>query len=59
MGRVDDKAAPATINKELAYLRRAFRLGLRHEPQLVERVSKVRMLPVGNAREGIVEHEHY
>jgi integrase len=59
MGRVDAKAAPATINKELAYLRRAFRLGYRHEPQLVERVPYIRMLPVDNAREGIVEHEHY
>jgi hypothetical protein len=36
VGSRADKAAPATVNKELAYLRRAFRLGYRHEPQLVE-----------------------
>lgn len=54
MGRVGDKAAPSTINKELACLRRAFRLGYRQEQQLIERVPYVRMLPVDNAREGIV-----
>jgi integrase len=53
------EAEPATINKELAYLRRAFRLGYQHEPRLVDKVPYFRMLPVDNARSGIVDHEHY
>jgi integrase len=52
-------AQPATVNKELSYLRRAFRLGLQNEPPLVERVPYIRMLRVDNAREGIIEHETY
>ena len=39
-------AAPATINKELAYRRRAFRLGHRHEPQLVSAVPPIPTLPI-------------
>ena len=50
-------AAPATVNKELAFLRRAFRLGVQHDPPLVERVPHIRMLPVDNTRDGIIEHE--
>jgi integrase len=53
------QAEPATVNKELAYLRRAFRLGFQNEPQLVEKVPKFRMLPVDNARTGILPHEKY
>jgi len=52
-------AEPATVNKELAHLRRAFRLGFQHEPQLVERVPHFRMLPVDNIRTGILPHENY
>jgi hypothetical protein len=39
-------AAPGTVNKELAYLKRAFRLGYRHEPQLVSAVPPMPMLPI-------------
>lgn len=53
------EAEAATVNKELAYLRRAFRLGFQNEPQLVERVPTFRMLPVDNARTGILQHEKY
>jgi integrase len=53
------QAEPATVNKELAYLRRAFRLGLQNEPQLVEKVPNFRMLPVDNARTGVLPHEKY
>jgi hypothetical protein len=49
------KVAPATVNKELAYLRRAFRLGYRHEPQLVEAVPTIRRLPIGKS--GIFGHD--
>ena len=52
-------AEPATVNKELSYLRRAFHLGYRNEPQLVEKVPYFRMLPIDNARSGTVSHEQY
>jgi hypothetical protein len=48
-------AAPATVNKELAYLRRAFRLGYRHEPQLVEAVPVIRMLSISKRQ--TLEHD--
>jgi hypothetical protein len=47
------------VNKELAHLRRAFWLGFQHEPQLVQKVPYFRMLPVDNARTGILNHEEY
>ena len=53
------QAESATVNKELTYLRRAFRLGFQNEPQLVEKVPQFRMLPVDNARSGILPHEKY
>jgi integrase len=53
------EAAAATVNKELAFLRRAFKLGQQHEPPLVQRFPHIRMLPLDNAREGIIEHELY
>jgi hypothetical protein len=53
------EAEPATVNRELAYLRRAFRLGFQNEPQLVEKVPNFRMLPLDNARTGILPHEKY
>ncbi|MFL6466266.1 MAG: site-specific integrase, partial [Bryobacteraceae bacterium] len=53
------EAEAATVNKELAHLRRAFRLGFQHDPQLVEKVPYIRMLPVDNTRTGILPHEHY
>jgi integrase len=53
------EAAPATVNKELAHLRRAFKLGLQHEQPLVSKIPHFRMLPVDNARTGIVSYEQY
>jgi hypothetical protein len=44
------KAAPATVNKELAYLRRAFRLGYRHEPQLLEAIPNICRVPISKKR---------
>lgn len=52
-------AEPATINKELAYLRRAFHLGMQQEPQLVDKTPHIRMLPVDNTRTGTLKHEDY
>ncbi len=53
------KDEPATINKELSFVRRAMKLGAQHDPPLVFRVPHFEMLPVDNAREGVLEHEAY
>ncbi len=50
VGSRKGKAAPATVNKELAYLRRALRLGYRHDPQLVDVVPSIPLLPIGKSR---------
>jgi integrase len=52
-------AAAATINKELAFVRRALRLGAQQDPPLVVRVPHFEMLPVDNVRVGILEHDEY
>jgi integrase len=52
-------ASAATINKELAYLRRAYHLGMRRTPPLVRTAPFFEMLPVDNAREGFVTWEEY
>jgi integrase len=57
--REQSGAEAATINKELAFLRRAFRLGLQHDPQLIQKVPYIRMLPVDNIRTGTLSHEQY
>lgn len=48
-------ARPSTVNKELAYLRRALRLGYRHDPQLVKVVPSIPAVPLSNIR--ISEHD--
>jgi len=53
------QAEPATINKELSWLRRAIRLGCQHEPPLASRVTHFKMLPTDNVREGVLEYEKY
>ena len=53
------KAEAATINKELSWVRRAMKLGVRNEPPLVLRVPAFDMLPLDNVREGTIEHDHY
>jgi integrase len=57
--RHDPKPENATINKELSFLRRAFKLGERNDPALVVHVPHFEMLPVDNARSGILTHEEY
>lgn len=49
----------ATINRELALLRRSFRLGYEHDPQLVFRFPVIKALPEDNVREGFLEVEKY
>lgn len=51
--------AEATINKELTWLRRGFKLGARHEPKLVLNVPYFPITNPDNAREGVMPHEKY
>jgi integrase len=57
--RREAKAAPATINRELAALRRMFRLGAEATPPLVERVPRIHMLTESNVRTGFVEQADF
>ena len=58
-GRQKEGASAATINKELAWLRRAMNLGAHEDPPIVDRVPHFEMLPVDNARDGMLTHEEY
>jgi integrase len=51
--REEAKARPATINRELAALRRAFRLAV--QKQLLPTMPAVTLLPEDNAREGFID----
>lgn len=53
--RAAEKAAPATINMELQVLRRAYKLGLRHEPAMVKHVPYFVIVPVDNARKVFID----
>jgi integrase len=53
------KAANGTINRELAHLRRAFRLGYEHDPQLVYRLPILKALKENNIREGFLDQDAY
>ena len=57
--RQKDGKKNATINRELALLRRSFRLGYEHDPQLVFRLPVIKMLPEDNVREGFLEADKY
>jgi integrase len=57
--RKDAGAANATINRELAILRRAFKLGYKHDPQLVYRLPVIEALKESNVREGFLETDCY
>jgi integrase len=54
-----EKAANATINRELGLLKRAFNLGYRAQPPLVAKVPYIGRLPERNVRTGFLEHEQY
>lgn len=54
--RLEEGAAQATVNRELAALRRAYRLGCQHG--VVVTMPAISMLPERNVRTGFVEREH-
>lgn len=53
--RQEERAANATINRELAVLRRAFNLARRSTPPKVKSVPYIPMLKENNVRKGFVE----
>ena len=57
--RKDEGAAPATVNRELAVLRRAFNYGKRTTPPKVYSVPFIQMFKENNARQGFVEQEQF
>jgi hypothetical protein len=50
---------PASINRELSILRRAFQLGYERKPQLVDRIPPIKKLGENNVRKGFVTPEQY
>ncbi|PQP35442.1 site-specific integrase, partial [Desulfobacteraceae bacterium SEEP-SAG9] len=57
--RRDEKAANATINRELAALKRMLNLGAQQTPPIVGIVPKIKMLEENNVREGFFEHDEF
>jgi integrase len=57
--RKREGAANATINRELAIVRRAFSLAFKHDPPKVARVPHIATLEENNVRTGFLEHPEY
>jgi integrase len=54
-----EKVSDHTINKELGFLRRSFRLGLKQDPPLVTRVPNFEMTPDDHIRKGFLDIEGF
>ena len=52
-------AMNATINRELAYLKRMLNLGAEHTPPKIEQVPRIFMLAENNTREGFFEADQF
>ena len=57
--RLADSASNATINRELAILKRGFHLGMQSTPPKVQRIPHFAMLSEDNVRIGFVELSQY
>ena len=53
------KLQPASINRELSLLRRAYQLGYERKPPMVEKIPKFKKLAENNIRKGFVSPEQY
>ena len=57
--RLEHGAANATVNRELAGLKRMLNMGAKQTPPKVNRVPYIRMLEENNARKGFLEHGEF
>ena len=57
--RQAEKASPASINRELSLLQRAFTLGYEHEPRKVAHPLRFHRLAESKPRQGFIEEKQY
>ena len=57
--RKTEGAENSSINRELAIVKRAFRLAAQQDPPLVNRLPRIAMLAENNVRKGFLEHDRY
>jgi len=58
-GHSGNQTSNATVNRELAVLRRALTLGRREEPPMVLRDFYIQILPENNIRQGFLQDDDY